>query len=372
MKSQWPMVKLGDVLNYEQPTHYIVNTTQYDDTYPIPVLTAGQTFILGYTNETENIYHKNLPVLIFDDFTTAIKYVDFPFKVKSSAMKILSNDKSKTSIKYLFYAMGRISIDTELHKRYWISLYSNISIPLPPLSVQLQIVQKLDKVQLLIEQRKYQIEKLDLLAKSRFIEMFGDTVKNPKRWETTSLFDFGQCKNGMNFRNGESGVSIHCLGVGDFQNHSTIRDTSLLPLINLDSEPDEGYLLKDDDILFVRSNGNKELVGRCVAVYPGTTRTVYSGFCIRFRQNEKSMATPFLLSVLKSDSIRKKMAGRGANIQNLNQQLLASLLIPVPPKNLQNEFAAFVEQLDKSKFTIHKSLEKLKTLYRALLQEYFG
>lgn len=171
MKSQWPMVKLGDVLNYEQPTHYIVNTTQYDDTYPIPVLTAGQTFILGYTNETENIYHKNLPVLIFDDFTTAIKYVDFPFKVKSSAMKILSNDKSKTSIKYLFYAMGRISIDTELHKRYWISLYSNISIPLPPLSVQLQIVQKLDKVQLLIEQRKYQIEKLDLLAKSREISL---------------------------------------------------------------------------------------------------------------------------------------------------------------------------------------------------------
>ncbi len=222
---------------------------------------------------------------------------------------------------------------------------------------------------------KYPIENISdkrFCQQSRFIEMFGDPVANPKKWETTSLFDFGQCKNGMNFRDGESGVSIHCLGVGDFQNHSTIRDTSLLPLINLDSEPDEGYLLKDDDILFVRSNGNKELVGRCVAVYPGTTRTVYSGFCIRFRQNEKSMATPFLLSVLKSDSIRKKMAGRGANIQNLNQQLLASLLIPVPPKNLQNEFAAFVEQLDKSKVTIRKSLEKLNLTYRALLQEYFG
>ena len=197
-------------------------------------------------------------------------------------------------------------------------------------------------------------------------------MKNPKRWETTSLFDFGQCKNGMNFRNGESGVSIHCLGVGDFQNHSTIRDTSLLPLINLDSEPDEGYLLKDDDILFVRSNGNKELVGRCVAVYPGTTRTVYSGFCIRFRQNEKSMATPFLLSVLKSDSIRKKMAGRGANIQNLNQQLLASLLIPVPPKNLQNEFAAFVEQLDKSKFSVSQQQKMIDSCKRGIILHLTG
>lgn len=176
----------------------------------------------------------------------------------------------------------------------------------------------------------------------------------------------------MNFRDGESGCQVHCLGVGDFQDHAYIRDAGLLPLIDLNSPPDDTYLLRDEDIVFVRSNGNKALVGRCVAVYPGTTDTVYSGFCIRFRQTTKFMITAYLLMVLKSSSMRKAMAGRGANIQNLNQQTLNALKIPAPPMELQNEFAAFIEHLDKSKVTIQKSLDKLNLLYKALLQEYFG
>ena len=122
-----------------------------------------------------------------------------------------------------------------------------------------------------------------------------------------------------------------------------------MPVISLDSLPSSDYLLKDNDIVFVRSNGNKALVGRCVAVYPGNTPTVFSGFCIRFRQASSTVKTAYLLAVLRTSSVRKLMAGRGANIQNLNQQILASLQIPLPPLELQNEFAAFIEQLDKSK-----------------------
>ena len=82
-------VQLGDLLDYEQPTRYIVSSTDYDDTYDTPVLTAGQTFILGYTNETKGIYKasKSNPVIIFDDFVTSFYLVDFDFKVKSSALK---------------------------------------------------------------------------------------------------------------------------------------------------------------------------------------------------------------------------------------------------------------------------------------------
>lgn len=368
MKSQWPMVKLGDVLNYEQPTHYIVNTTQYDDTYPIPVLTAGQTFILGYTNETENIYHKNLPVLIFDDFTTAIKYVDFPFKVKSSAMKILSNDKSKTSIKYLFYAMGRISIDTELHKRYWISLYSNISIPLPPLSVQLQIVQKLDKVQLLIEQRKYQIEKLDLLAKSRFIEMFG-----PYSQETTSA---GSIMPYM--RNGVS-PSTH----GKF--HEKVLTLSAITPGNFDEKawkdgcfvdcPPAEKRITASDFYMCRGNGNKTLVG--VGVYSNEDHPdlVFPDTVIAARIDKQKICLPYLAFAWKMPSVRSQIecSARTTNgTYKINQQSISNIRLILPPISLQNEFASFIEELDKSKFTIRKSLEKLETLYRALLQEYFG
>ncbi|MCM1315881.1 MAG: restriction endonuclease subunit S [Alistipes senegalensis] len=139
-------VKIGDVVNYEQPAKYIVKSTDYSDKFDIPVLTAGQTFILGYTDEKNNIYRatKENPVIIFDDFTGAFKWVDFPFKVKSSAMKILTADEDKTFIRYIFHIMGKIGFSSDEHKRLWISIYSEFKIPLPPLDVQREIVRILD------------------------------------------------------------------------------------------------------------------------------------------------------------------------------------------------------------------------------------
>ena len=149
--SQYEMVKLGDILDYEQPTRYIVDSVDYNANYKTPVLTAGQTFILGYTNETNNIY-RDLPVIIFDDFTTASKLVDFPFKVKSSAMKMLKlKDKNQANIKFVYNIMQGIKFNSATHKRYWISEYSNIEIPLPPLEVQEEIVKELDQYQAIID-----------------------------------------------------------------------------------------------------------------------------------------------------------------------------------------------------------------------------
>lgn len=181
--------------------------------------------------------------------------------------------------------------------------------------------------------------------------MFGDPVDNPNGWPTKSLTSMGTCKNGMNFHAGDSGVEINCLGVGDFKDFSIIPDTSVLPKVSLNAMPEADYLLQDGDIVFVRSNGNKALVGRCLVVYPGSTPTTFSGFCIRFRSNEEAIRTEYLLQVLKTDSMRKRMQGRGANIQNLNQQILSSLAIPLPPTELQRQFLCFLEQTDKSKFT---------------------
>ena len=195
--SKWKMVRLGDVLQYEQPTKYIVGCTDYSDNYKTPVLTAGQSFILGYSNETDNIYEKNLPCIIFDDFTTSIKFVDFPFKVKSSAMKILNNDKNMTDIRFLFYYMSTLKIDTELHKRYWISNYSNLNISLPNLAVQKKIADVLDKMVKLINLRKEQLKKLDLFVKTLFVGMFGDPVTNPMGWEIVPLGELGELNRGV-------------------------------------------------------------------------------------------------------------------------------------------------------------------------------
>ena len=180
--------------------------------------------------------------------------------------------------------------------------------------------------------------------------MFGDPVINPKKWKVKPLVEMGKCKNGMNFHYDDTGVEINCLGVGDFKDLSIINETKCLPKVTLNEMPSEEYLLKDDDIVFVRSNGNKSLVGRSVAVYPHEVPTTFSGFCIRFRNEDNGIIVPYLLRVLKAESMRVKMAGRGANIQNLNQQILSTLLIPIPPIELQNEFAQFVQQVDKLKF----------------------
>ena len=196
--------------------------------------------------------------------------------------------------------------------------------------------------------------------------MFGDPVLNPQGWKTKPLLEMGNCKNGMNFHDGDDGVEINCLGVGDFKDLAIIDKTYELPTISLNEAPPKEYLLKDGDIVFVRSNGNKALVGRCLVVYPHDTPTTYSGFCIRYRLTTDELETQYLLRVLKTESIRKKMAGRGANIQNLNQQILASLIIPIPPKDLQQQFAAFVEQTDKSKFYIIQTQKIIELLIRAI------
>ncbi len=236
----------------------------------------------------------------------------------------------------------------------------NFEIPLINVDKQLNIVEILEKVERMICLKEKEIDDLDLLIKARFIEMFGDPIVNEKGWRTKPLLDMGQCKNGMNFHYDDKGIDINCLGVCDFKNFSVIDNTKGLPTVSLNEMPSEEYLLKDDDIVFVRSNGNKALVGRSLVVYPGNVPTTFSGFCIRYRKYDNEIIVPYLLRVLKTDSVRMKMAGRGANIQNLNQQILGTLVIPVPPIELQEQFANFVQQVDKSRFDIKKSIIELE------------
>ena len=134
----WAKCQIRDILYYEQPTKNIVEDTNYNDKYKTPVLTAGKSFILGYTKELSGIYD-NVPCIIFDDFTTESKFVDFPFKVKSSAMKIL-NANSSINIKYVFYLMQLIQVNINTHKRYWISDYSKREIMIPSLTNQNKII----------------------------------------------------------------------------------------------------------------------------------------------------------------------------------------------------------------------------------------
>jgi restriction modification system DNA specificity domain protein len=168
-KSVWKEVRLGELLDYEQPTNYLVKNTDYSDEYKIPVLTAGKTFILGYTNEKEGIC-TNIPLILFDDFTTDSRYIDFPFKVKSSAVKLLKAKKN-VNLRFIFEAMKLIKYAIGGHERHWISKYAFLTIFVPSFKEQNAIAQILDtahqelklyeqKLQLLQAQKKTLMQKL--------------------------------------------------------------------------------------------------------------------------------------------------------------------------------------------------------------------
>ncbi|XUA21422.1 restriction endonuclease subunit S [Citrobacter sp. OP27] len=170
--SEWTHTTLGVVLGYEQPTKYIVSSTDYAKENSTPVLTAGKKFILGYTSETEGIYNE-LPVIIFDDFTTSFKFVDFPFKVKSSAMKILKTKNQQYLLRYVFYAMHTIKYAIgDDHKRRWISEYSNISLPTPSLEEQEKIAFFFAGIDDKIAKKKSELNKLNTWKQGLMQQMF--------------------------------------------------------------------------------------------------------------------------------------------------------------------------------------------------------
>lgn len=259
--------------------------------------------------------------------------------------------------------IAQLNMSTEWLKNY--------IIPLPPLSTQLAIVSELDKINELIRLKKEQLKDFDNLAQSLFYEMFGDPVENEKGWEAKKLGEIGEFKNGLNFSKDENGHSIKFLGVSDFQNKKSIASDQL-DCISLSECVQEDYLLKTGDIVFVRSNGKKELIGRSVKMYI-TEPTTYSGFCIRCRITDEKVDKDYIAILLKTPIIRLFMtnSGRGCNISNLNQKVLNSIPTILPPLPLQRLFAQRIEQIEREKSEVQKSIQDLETLLASRMQYWF-
>ncbi|WP_373495501.1 restriction endonuclease subunit S [Aquiflexum sp.] len=282
-------------------------------------------------------------------------------------------------VEYLYYAIKKIvpylqdigngATFKELSK----SKVENVLIPLPALPTQQKIAAVLDKADAIRKRSQQILVKYDQLAQSVFLDMFGDPVKNEKGWEVKPLGIFGSFKNGLNYSKDDSGFEIKCIGVGDFKSKYQIDDFMGLSSISISALPSKDFLLKDGDLVFVRSNGNQELVGRCVAVYPKSETVSFSGFCIRFRLGSNDLSTVYLTQLFRNSRFKKAMlnGGRGANIQNINQQILSNLKINVPPFNLQNQFASIISQIEKQKAQTQLELNRAEELYQSLLQRAF-
>ena len=276
----------------------------------------------------------------------------------------LNSDKFEQDAVLSAKGIAQKNMSTEWLKDY--------KLPLPPISVQQTIVSELDKINELIRLKKEQLKDYDNLAQSIFYEMFGDPVVNEKGWEVKKFSEVASFKNGLNFGKNENGYSYKILGVGDFKNNYVVN-SSLLEYINLNDELSSDYFLKPEDIVFVRSNGSKELVGRCVSV-DCTEPTTYSGFCIRCRLDENSGVLPmYLLYVCKNKGIREYLtqSGRGCNISNVNQKILNSTDIIIPPVSKQELFIQRIELIEQQKDEIKSTIADLETLLASRMQYWF-
>ncbi|MFA6160724.1 MAG: restriction endonuclease subunit S [Patescibacteria group bacterium] len=188
--NKWSAKRLGDLLDYEQPTKYLVKDTEYNEAHSVPVLTAGKTFVLGYTDENTGIF-TDLPVIIFDDFTTANKFVTFPFKAKSSAMKMLKSKSNEIDLKFVFEKMQLLNFQPGEHKRYWISEYQEQEIEIPELGEQRAIANVLSVVDEVIHLLKKKLANLQYQKDYLLNALMTGVIRTPENltiiWKTTKI-----------------------------------------------------------------------------------------------------------------------------------------------------------------------------------------
>lgn len=348
-------MKIKDFIDYEQPNEYIVESDRYNSKYSTPVLTAGQSFILGYTNESKGVYEKG-PCIIFDDFTTSVHYVDFPFKVKSSAMKILTT-KSNADIKYCYYLLLSLSKMPPNHKRQWISTTSEKSYVLPSMDKQISIVKQLDLISDTIANYINQIENLDNLVKARFIEMFGDPVADTRNWGQTLLKEhLESIKYGTSTPPIFTDDGYAFIRATNIKNGKIVtNDMKYIPQEEADRL--EKCKLSGGEIIIVRSGVNAGDTCIVTDEYIGQ----YAGYDMILVLSSDLHPVFFntLINTEYMDKVVKPLTRRAAQ-PHLNSEQTQRLPIIEVPFELQEQFADFVKQVDKSRFDIKKSIIELE------------
>lgn len=306
------------------------------------IIDQGQSLIAGYSNEQIGVY-KDVPVVIFGDHTRIVKFIDFPFFLGADGTKILKNKLGDT--KYLYYYLLNAKIPNTGYNRHFKWL-KELQIPLPPLDEQKKIAYELDKITSLISLRKKQIEKLDLLVKAKFIEMFGDPVINSKNQKETDFINVIKLQRGFDLpvqnRANNGNIPVYgSNGILDFHNESKVNDSGIITG-------------RSGTIGFVYYSS--------VPFWPLNTTL----FGVNTYNNNKI----YLSYLLKFFNLAR--FADGTSVPTLNRNNVHNKKIIDIPLSLQNQFAEYVEKTEKIKSDMQKGLEKLEVLYKSRMQEYFG
>jgi len=253
----------------------------------------------------------------------------------------------------------------------------SVKIPVPPLAEQQRIVGLLDEAFAGLATAKANAEKNLQNARALFESHLQSVfTQRGLGWEQKRLADLADFKNGLNFTRQSSGQTLRMVGVGDFQEHSVVP-IETLQSVTIDGKLSDDYLIRRDDILTVRSNGSKDLVGRCMLVPEVDGTTSFSGFIIRIRFDTHALSPRFLLHFMKSSATRERLTrdGGGANISNINQAKLSELPVALPSFKQQEEIAARLDDLREETQRLARLYERklaaLDALKKSLLHQAF-
>lgn len=375
MKISWQTKKLGEVLEYEQPTPYIVSSKSYREDYETPVLTAGKSFILGRTKEKEGIFPtRDLPVIIFDDFTTATKFVDFPFKVKSSAMKILRPVKNISDAKFLFYMIQNISFDhTGIHKRYWISEYSKIEVPFPSISEQKRIANKLDEVFEKVTKAKEAAERNLQNAKELFESYSRDIFADKKNiWPKKKLSEVCIVERGSSprpiqkyFTNSSDGVNW--IKIGDTKNVDRYLYSTRQKITRGGAE--KSREVKEGDLIL----SNSMSFGRPFIMK--TKGYIHDGWFV-LRPNS-NIDSEYFYDVISSPQVQEQFTAlaSGSVVKNISGDLTKKAVLPLPSLSEQKTIVIKLGTLSIETKKLEKIYEQkladLEELKKSVLKKAF-
>ena len=370
----WEVKKLREVLYYEQPTKYLVNNAEYNDNNDTPVLTAGKTFILGYTNEVFGIFN-SIPVIIFDDFTTANKFVTFPFKAKSSAMKMLMPTGEDVNLRFVYEKMQLIDFPLGDHKRYWISEYQNLEIEMPKPEEQTAIATVLSDTDALMERLEKLIAKKKAIKQGTMQQLLTGKKRLPgfsREWAEKKLGEIGETYSGLSGKKKSDfdGGKYPYIPFMNIMSNPVI-DLQYFDYVNIQGDEKQNKAIKGD-LFFNGSSETPEEVGMCSVLQGNIPNLYLNSFCFGFRLNKDLKTDGLYLSYFFRSPMGRQLIfslAQGATRYNLSKTNFMKLEIPYPDPAEQTAIANVLIDMDAEIEKLESQLVKYQNIKQGMMQQ---